>query len=226
MTFPFKWSLFRGHIHFWRVNDGLLVLRVLLRQSWAWHNQMRGRSASDKHILLQNAHKFRETKKNMSNNFKIWWEDAKKNTNTKKKETSLQQLFSSNICPFWYTYSFYLHIIPLCRVKKGVEKPRTQKDVGSNPLVGIEAERIPPKMPTFGRFRPPWLGCLLFGCLGIRWQKRDLKIKIIHGGFQKIVGKIPPNHPFAHRVFPLYYKPSILGYPSFGNTHMIMSNNI
>ena len=34
--------------------------------------------------------------------------------------------------------------------------------------------------------------------------------------FPKIM--VPPNHPFVHRVY--HYKPSILGYPFFGNTHI------
>ena len=55
-------------------------------------------------------------------------------------------------------------------------------------------------------------GWFLGGGIGAR-PYMDVEAKI---GVQ---GK-PPNHPFVHRVF--HYKPSILGTPIFGNTHMIL----
>ena len=43
---------------------------------------------------------------------------------------------------------------------------------------------------------------------------------VIYMGVSKNMGK-PPNHPFVHRVF--HYKPSILVYPYFGNTHIFIN---
>ena len=37
--------------------------------------------------------------------------------------------------------------------------------------------------------------------------------------FPKIVGKIPPNHPWINRVFH-YFHPPFWGIPIFGNTHI------
>ena len=151
MKFPFQWSLFGGHIHFWRVNDGLLVLRVLLRQSWAWHNQTRGRSASDKQQVAPKRTQIpRNKKKQACQTTSRSDEKTQKKNNTKKRKVSSKIVFLK-ICVLFYIPILFICIYSSVPSQKGVEKPRTQKDVGSNPLVGIEAFLHPSKMPTFRR---------------------------------------------------------------------------
>ena len=118
MKFPFQWSLFGGHIHFWRVNDGLLVLRVLLRQSWAWHNQTRGRSASDKQQVAPKRTQIPRNKKKQTCQTTSRSDEKTQKKQYKTKKGLFKNCVPQNMCPVLYTYSFYLHIFQCAESKR------------------------------------------------------------------------------------------------------------
>ena len=92
--------------------------------------------------------------------------------------------------------------------------------MGSSPVrCGFTVERSPSSLASgvqFGSQRAEWPVPALFQPLELsstRPKSSDRRIFSTGGGFLKW-WVLPPNHPFVHRVFPLF-SPSILGYPYF-----------
>lgn len=111
MNFPFKWSLFRGHLHFWRVKMVCLFYGSCCGNHEFGIIKCAAIVPQTNSMLLQSAHKFRETKKTRSHEKTLKTPIQKNRYVTLKRLIGFPQIFAR-------LPSFYVHVIQCAESKR------------------------------------------------------------------------------------------------------------